>query len=234
MIYFNPRLREGGDRLLRPILTQIQISIHASAKEATNSNHFALKLDNYFNPRLREGGDYHVLWQDTHEAISIHASAKEATKMLDKVIGDRFGFQSTPPRRRRPYGFDNKQGEMDFNPRLREGGDTISCRSRFSCIISIHASAKEATGNVIEIPDESMISIHASAKEATHMVIKGARTIAISIHASAKEATRQARQVGLVLFISIHASAKEATATYCDTSAIMYISSLNNFFVHYF
>ena len=34
--------------------------------------------------------------------------------------------------------------------------------------------------------------------------------------------------------ISIHASAKEATATYCDTSAIMYISSLNNFFVHYF
>ena len=36
------------------------------------------------------------------------------------------------------------------------------------------------------------------------------------------------------LDISIHASAKEATATYCDTSAIMYISSLNNFFVHYF
>ena len=35
-------------------------------------------------------------------------------------------------------------------------------------------------------------------------------------------------------FISIHASAKEATATYCDTSAIMYISSLNNFFVHFF
>ena len=34
--------------------------------------------------------------------------------------------------------------------------------------------------------------------------------------------------------ISIHASVKEATATYCDTSAIMYISSLNNFFVRYF
>ena len=34
--------------------------------------------------------------------------------------------------------------------------------------------------------------------------------------------------------ISIHASEKEATATYCNTSAIMYISSLNNFFVHYF
>ena len=34
--------------------------------------------------------------------------------------------------------------------------------------------------------------------------------------------------------ISIHASEKEATATYCDTSTIMYISSLNNFFVRYF
>ena len=34
--------------------------------------------------------------------------------------------------------------------------------------------------------------------------------------------------------ISIHASEKEATTTYCDTSTIMYISSLNNFFVRYF
>ena len=34
--------------------------------------------------------------------------------------------------------------------------------------------------------------------------------------------------------ISIHASEKEATATYCDTSTIMYISNLNNFFVRYF
>ena len=33
---------------------------------------------------------------------------------------------------------------------------------------------------------------------------------------------------------SIHASAKEATATYCNTPAIMCISSLNNFFVHHF
>ena len=78
---------------------------------------------------------------------------------------------------------------------------------------------------------------------------------AISIHASAKEATlpddlinwrfrfqstppRRRRRYKVYLvskkIISIHASAKEATATYCDTSAIMYISSLNNFFVRYF
>ena len=47
---------------------------------------------------------------------------------------------------------------------------------------------------------------------------------------------RQERDKKIVMdmIISIHASKKEATATYCDTSTIMYISSLNNFFVHYF
>ena len=56
----------------------------------------------------------------------------------------------------------------------------------------------------------------------------------ISIHASVKEATGLDDIRFTVKGISIHASVKEATATYCDTSAIMYISSLNNFFVHYF
>ena len=78
-----------------------------------------------------------------------------------------------------------------FNPRLREGGDA-------------------GYGNQIDI--YNLISIHASAKEAT-------------IHG--------VNQMGGHT-ISIHASAKEATATYCDTLAIMYISSLNNFFVRYF
>ena len=56
----------------------------------------------------------------------------------------------------------------------------------------------------------------------------------ISIHASAKEATVMMDTKQEWEKISIHASAKEATATYCDTSAIMYISSLNSFFVRYF
>ena len=81
---------------------------------------------------------------------------------------------------------------MDFNPRLREGGDLESWdeSNDASFIISIHASEKEATKYITR-------------KESTY-------------------------------HISIHASEKEATATYCDTSTIMYISSLNNFFVRYF
>ena len=61
----------------------------------------------------------------------------------------------------------------NFNPRLREGGDHIPFSSS-ACgkIISIHASAKEATHANPYIIGEILISIHASAKEATCLVWK--------------------------------------------------------------
>ena len=57
-------------------------------------------------------------------------------------------------------------------------------------MISIHASAKEATCKDIKAGLISHISIHASAKEATRPRIGFEKLSAISIHASAKEATR--------------------------------------------
>ena len=75
-----------------------------------------------FNPRLREGGDENKLKYDTDRMISIHASAKEATTYLTPC--ERFGeFQSTPPRRRRLFKLRFRLGCINFNPRLREGGD---------------------------------------------------------------------------------------------------------------
>ena len=55
--------------------------------------------------------------------------------------------------------------------------------------ISIHASAKEATGKNFTLEQISWISIHASAKEATHNMGMYFMIMMISIHASAKEAT---------------------------------------------
>ena len=101
-------------------------------------------------------------------------------------------------------------------------------------IISIHASAKEATeirargphskkdfnprlregGDVLNLASAgamSLISIHASAKEATCKDIKAGLISHISIHASAKEATRPRIGFEKLSAISIHASAKEAT-----------------------
>ena len=77
--YFNPRLREGGDK-----------EYHRNNGGKKN-----------FNPRLREGGDGIQRHNRLEESkISIHASAKEATgcPSLSKLPS---GFQSTPPRRRR-------------------------------------------------------------------------------------------------------------------------------------
>ena len=76
------------------------ISIHASEKEAT------LFLHTLF-----------LFW-----CISIHASEKEAT-WLGCCRNIPIIFQSTPPRRRRLGEKPSFFGILDFNPRLREGGD---------------------------------------------------------------------------------------------------------------
>ena len=161
-------------------------------------------------PRRRRQQDDAV---QTVTDISIHASKKEATTFVNKQIPTiifqstpprrrrplsvnpysscLFSFQSTPPRRRRRSLSSSFLGRFNFNPRLQEGGDSISCW------------------------DSSTAAL-------------------ISIHASKKEATASGNFLSFWWMISIHASKKEATATYCDTSTIMYISSLNNFFVRYF
>ena len=122
LFYFNPRLREGGDSKSPALISPLLISIHASAKEATDA--FRARLNPWrfqstpprrrrpclianilsatnFNPRLREGGDETTMLRSDCMTISIHASAKEATHW------------SRGSRRLILY----------FNPRLREGGD---------------------------------------------------------------------------------------------------------------
>ena len=98
---FNPRLREGGDLFSSRLLFWRQISIHASAKEATI--------------RQRICG--------IPGRISIHASAKEATSFPFFKVSAKIDFN---PRLREggdlsPYAY--IQTPLNFNPRLREGGD---------------------------------------------------------------------------------------------------------------
>ena len=66
-----------------------QISIHASAKEATFQISGAHIAFIYFNPRLREGGDDGVCVVTVGTTISIHASAKEATACSNGIYGYR-------------------------------------------------------------------------------------------------------------------------------------------------
>ena len=148
IVNFNPRLREGGDLTFYSSYMGMIISIHASAKEATEIRARGPHSKKDFNPRLREGGDVlNLASAGAMSLISIHASAKEATKDHHFWKWLKMDFN---PRLRE--GGDKKEGDgsvysLDFNPRLREGGDVDALKTEEKCIISIHASAKEATWN---------------------------------------------------------------------------------------
>ena len=164
-------------------------------------------------------------------------------------------FQSTPPRRRRPATSYQLRRWKNFNPRLREGGDKCYCFTfstifnfnprlreggdyRFSIqiqqlLISIHASAKEATlnsavlvnwcnfnprlregGDIDAIKPDTYMRLFQSTPPRRRRLENLTETIGsneISIHASAKEATRIDSRSIFPFLISIHASAKEAT-----------------------
>ena len=122
-LYFNPRLREGGDIWLSWISVRFRISNHASEKEATTLQDYQLTPALYFNPRLREGGDYlmHMVW--LYEKISIHASEKEAT-LSQTTLYFLILISIHASEKEATYASGTSLFiKEDFNPRLREGGD---------------------------------------------------------------------------------------------------------------
>ena len=120
-----------------------------------------------------------------------------------------------------------------FNPRVREGGDSVSPRS---CVLIFTFQSTPPRGRRLDLeydPDiDDYVSIHASAREATGDQAVLGVIVQVSIHASAREATRRlGRCRGSACFnprlreggdrsrawhaaqirVSIHASAREAT-----------------------
>ena len=126
LAYFNPRFREGSDYDGVRFINLPNISIHASAKEATIDTEISSR-SRKFQSTLPRRKRLSLLWSDIDFSkfqstlprrkrhpgpgripggfkISIHASAKEATA------------RSAPHRR---------SGRTDFNPRFREGSDGV-------------------------------------------------------------------------------------------------------------
>ena len=146
------------------------------------------------------------------ELISIHAPARGATAFVDICLailkfqstlprGERqperpnwkrqSGFQSTLPRGERPNTHLSASGtEIYFNPRSREGSDSVGCtvQSRHQRI-SIHAPARGATYHPFFSNSPFFNSIHARAWGATYNLYPENDSINISIHAPARGAT---------------------------------------------
>ena len=148
-----------------------RISIHAPARGATDNteNCVVLLLISIHAPA--RGATIAKAVADYYGYISIHAPARGATPDGKRFSGRARYFN---PRSRK--GSDPKSptyGAMclDFNPRSRKGSDLAKSESGSQIWISIHAPARGATGEYLEIyAAVDMISIHAPARGATLQV----------------------------------------------------------------
>ena len=117
-------------------------------------------------------------------------------------MDDKTVFQSTPPRRRR-----------------------LSSTSLFVRVLlfSIHASAKEATGDTFCISFLCTIFNPRLREGGDFYCLRYKRSDLFSIHASAKEATGFGSYHLPFVFFSIHASAKEATIVPTNVSSEIFV-----------
>ncbi len=190
---FNPRLRAGGDARDEPTPTDAPVSIHASAREAT------VPVQHAGVPSLFQ---------------STPPRGRRPIDFCDHVPG--IAFQSTPPRGRRPAPGCEVQALTTFQstpPRGRRPTPTTAT-SRGGKFQSTPPRGRRPGRSTLQIgPD--MVSIHASAREATRLLAAVREAMDVSIHASAREATVSALDEHLAVYVSIHASAREATASRC-------------------
>ena len=120
---FNPRSHEGSDHTPVSIFGDIQISIHAPTRGATNGRY----IRGFITP------------------ISIHAPTRGATGDRKKDHAQRWNFN---PRSHEGSDFssaDCTRAFAYFNPRSHEGSDASHLRVLINARISIHAPTRGAT-----------------------------------------------------------------------------------------
>ena len=145
------------------------ISIHASAREATNRRIDFICILRFQSTPPRGRRPYSITSFFPHAGFQSTPPRGRRPRTGNRIVNGML-FQSTPPRGRRQRIIstngnisnfnprlreggdvgDKREcfGIDDFNPRLREGGDCIIFRNIIFCMISIHASAREATKNL--------------------------------------------------------------------------------------
>ena len=131
---FNPRSREGSDRVAISSFVYLLYFNPRSREGSDYVGGFMITLYSDFNPRSREGSDKILFCTFTiFFSISIHAPAKGATAHRRWHCCTIYHFN---PRSRE--GSDYVGGFMitlysDFNPRSREGSDPRGA-NRYKCI----------------------------------------------------------------------------------------------------
>ena len=238
---FNPRSREGSDRLRITSIWLYSISIHAPARGATISVHdptavcgFQSTLPRgerltfvsflYFMVHISihapaRGATIFCLPLIPSMPISIHAPARGATR-LNNILIAYMEFQSTLPRGERPQKAVLKAVEYIFQSTLPRG-ERQELRTEFQFLhtISIHAPARGATKQKKHPALFRNISIHAPARGAT-MFRQAGSDPRNNFNPRSREGSDYSLALPPFRFqISIHAPARGATEEDSKTDA---------------
>ena len=219
---FDPRPREGGDTGQRTggntavsihapakgataggrSLTHRCVSIHAPVKGATDRS--GGSVDASFDPRPREGGDA-ALARISPVQFRSTPPRKGRRQPWSPEEG---AFRSTPPRRGRPLRRGRLSSTTCFDPRPREGGDSVA-GSQLARPASFDPRPREGGDPAPSGAHRQPVSIHAPAKGATPRPRRKRR------RAFRSTPPRRGRPLGLGTMlpfsVSIHAPAKGAT-----------------------
>ena len=172
-----------------PMISFFMISIHAPARGATTIPKIQLLTERHFNPRSREGSDA-ILNAYGCSVLAFQSTLPRGERHVTlTMMLPLFLFQSTLPRGERLNSIPVIASRHNFNPRSREGSDSIIHILKDHFYISIHAPARGATGCSKEQRYSLKISIHAPARGATTIYWVFVACVGISIHAPARGAT---------------------------------------------
>ena len=126
---FNPRSREGSDRVFRYLSCSLQISIHAPAKGATFTAVSSCILYPISIHAPAKGATLINMDWRISSTISIHAPAKGATVPHGTNSGGKRISIHAPAKGATSSGFTFLEASKNFNPRSREGSDSGSMHS---------------------------------------------------------------------------------------------------------
>ena len=189
--YFNPRSREGSDRIVSyfsAFSPRFQSTLPRRERQGCNFlirvsaifqstlprrerlwiSYGWLKSKSNFNPRSREGSD--------QQAFADKLGVKRFQSTLPRRERPKRSwstnltliFQSTLPRRERPHICSLANYAGYFNPRSREGSDSIPAKIRLqSTKFQSTLPRRERHADHLQSTYEDLISIHAPAKGAT-------------------------------------------------------------------
>ena len=199
------------------------VSIHASARDATEFSLSSFVRPSGFNPRVREGrdADYKTA---AHPACCFNPRVREGRDDHGIKLRLPAGFQSTRPRGTRPETYGTEQETTSFNPRVREGRDCSQAKflRAGGCF---NPRVREGRDGERRRGSRKGRKFQSTRPRGTRpaAVGKGVPDFAVSIHASARDATEVRHGLHIGTKVSIHASARDATSAgdrHCTASPV--------------